>query len=269
MVEVKTRAERRREEKAKRKLKEQFGKEFRNISDENIDKFFNEQATAEVMLQEAMRKFEDDCANRYNALRVELEKKYRERFNALDRQAVDTIAAEEDRIRKDYDKRMRRPKVEIIREVKGELMAMTFWVLRDYFDFQPDDLHKFNLQMIRLDASMKEREKLGSITINDIINQMKKEGFDIVKDTDLVDEMVDAEMERFHRPYSPKGTVFNLWVEADDERMKRLIKDEYDYEVLSMILGRTESACKSRARKLFGTSELKRIREYLGGRNDG
>jgi len=251
----KSRAERRREEKAKRKLGNQLNKEFKGYTQEQIDRFFEASCNIDAIVDERIKAFAADCTERMKAHEQDCYVRYNKQFQ-------DKVRQIQDEERRGYDKRMRRPKLEIKREVKGELMAMTFWVLRDYFDFTPEDLHKFNHQMIRLDASMKEPEKLGCITVDHLITQMKKEGFDLLDDTTLVDEMVEAEMANYLRPEAPqKGTVFNVWHEDEDERLKRLILEQHrDYPEISLVLGRTVKACQGRVRKLFGTQVLDKVR---------
>jgi len=225
--------------------------------------------TANNMLREAKPVMEQDIREHY---RRELEKaknRILEDVNAQlaekEKAAWDHAEAYERKCRADYDEHMKHTKAEIKFEVIGDVLAQTAWVLRDWFGFKGEDIHKYILQLLRLEATMQESKqddsKIEKFTVNDIVNQMKREGFDMEDDIQLVEEMVAAEMERFKRPYTPTGSVLNTWTEEEDTRLRRLIMEQKrDYPEIALVLQRTESACKSRVRKLFGTQVLDKVR---------
>ena len=214
--------------------------------------------TAQNLLAEAKPAMEKDIRAHYEREVVRLKGVYEEL-------AQKEARAYEDECRRVYDERTKIPKSQLRLEVIGDIMIMSIWTLMDKLNFTREQLHDYLLNFFTLQADMLE-PRIG-ITINDLVEQLKIEGYDMHEDIDLISEMVDADMERyddlFDKPAAAQGSVFNKWRPKEDTRLLKLIGQGRDYMIIGKILKRTEGACKSRARKLWGTSDAESICERV------
>lgn len=223
--------------------------------------------TAEKMLTEAQPKMEADIRAHYDRhierIKADLTAQAEAQVEKFRQQALKETQEYEDKCRREYDERVKIPKAKLKREVMGDIMMMVMWVLQDKMDFDLEQMHRFLHQLFLLEADMQE-PKLG-LTINDLVLQMKREGYDINEDIELIDELVEAEHERFTelqgQPYVPRGSIKDKWRTGEEERMKRLLCEGVNYLTIGVILGRSEGACKARARKLWGTIDPERIKK--------
>ena len=226
-------------------------------------------ATAEALLNEARPKMAADMRAHYDRqiekIKADLERQANEQVEEMRKEAIRQTEAYEDKCRREYDERVKIPKSELKCEVMGDIMTMTLWVLRENLGFGKEELHTFLRGLFMLESNMRE-PKL-EVTINDLVNQLKVEGYDMAADIELIDELVEAEHERYiellNKPIVPRGSILDKWRKSEEERMERLLGKGYSYKTISVILGRSEGAIKARAKKLWGTSDMDRLREAL------
>jgi len=213
-------------------------------------KMMVEKCRADAMLQHAIPRVSEDMQAHYQREVDRIKADY-------ERQAKEQTMAYEDRCRREYDERVKIPKAQLKREVIGDIMIMAMWVLQNKLGFDREQMHHFLHQLFLLEADMQE-PKLGPMTINDLVNQMKEEGYDMQEDISLIDELVEAEHERFNdlqgQPYVPRGSIKDKWRPGEEARMKRLREKGINYLTIGIILGRSEGACRTRARKLWGAA---------------
>lgn len=225
--------------------------------------------TAEKLLAEAQPKLEADIKAHYQQqierIRADIERQANEQVEAMRKEAIRQTEEYEDHCRREYDERVKIPKAKLKREVIGDIMAMTMWVLKEKLGFQRDDLHEFLKNLFLLESDMAEPRL--ALTINDLTKQLKIEGYDMSADVELINELVEAEHDRYieglNKPIVPRGSILDRWRKSEEERMKRLLGNGVNFKLISMILGRSEGAIKARAKKLWGTSDMDRLREAL------
>lgn len=216
-----------------------------------------ERFRADAMLQCVMPKVSEDMQAHYQREVDRIKADY-------ERQAREQTRAYEDKCRREYDERVKIPKAQLKREVMSDLMIMSMWVLQNKLDFSREQLHHFLHQLFLLEADMQE-PKLGPITINGLVAKLKEEGYDMQEDIDLIDELVEAEHERYNdlygKPLVPRGSILDKWRPGEEARMKRLLCEGINFLTIGIILGRSEGACKARARKLWGTIDPEQIKK--------
>lgn len=225
--------------------------------------------TAERLLNQARPKLEADMRAHYDRqvekIKADLERQANEQIAEMRKEAIRQTEAYEDKCRREYDERVKIPKSELKREVMGDIMTMTLWVLREKLGFGKEQLHDFLQGLFILESDMRE-PKL-AVTINDLVNQLRVEGYDMSKDIELIDELVEAEHDRYiellNQPVVPRGSILDKWRKSEEERMGRLLGKGYSYTTVSIVLGRSEGAIKARAKKLWGTQIPERLREIL------
>lgn len=226
-------------------------------------------ATAEALLNEAKPKMEADIRTHYRAqiekIKADIERQANEQVEAMRQEAIRQTEEYEDKCRREYDERVKIPKAELKREVMGDIMTMTLWVLKEKLGFGKEQLHDFLKGLFTLESDMRE-PKL-AVTINDLVNELKLEGYDMAADLELIDELVEAEHDRYiellNKPIVPRGSILDKWRKSEEERMERLLGKGVGFKIISVILGRSEGAVKARAKKLWGTSDMDRLREAL------
>lgn len=225
--------------------------------------------TAERLLNQARPKLEADMRAHYDRqiekIKADLERQADAQLEVMRKEAIRQTEAYEDKCRREYDERVKIPKSELKREVMGDIMTMTLWVLKEDMGFGKEQLHDFLKGLFTLESNM--REPRLDVTINDLVRELKLEGYDMAEDLELIDEMVEAEHDRyvelFEQPIVPRGSILDKWRKSEEERMERLLGKGVNFKLISIILGRSEGAVKARAKKLWGTQVPERLREIL------